>query len=828
MPKKIRSLLIALALLALQPVKATHIVGGEMTYTYLGNNQYKLRLDLYIDCINGNPEAINSDRNALFAIYYGNTREMVPGYPVSVARSGPVRITKTNYNCIAVLPNACVDHYWYERTVTLAPRTGGYYVSFQRCCRNGTITNIVDPGGSGANYWNFIPNANDVGNNNSAVFKELPPNFLCTNTALRFDHSAKDADGDSLVYSLTTPYTGGDRDFPRPDDGVNGMMDRPLFDLIQWRNAYTATDPINGFPKMSIDPETGYLTLTPTLVGQFVVGISVKEYRKGKFLNETIRDYQFNVQACVINVMASFFAPKFICGFNYSFTNYSQGAQRYFWDFGVANRTDDTSNATRPLFTFPEPGEYTVKLIAFKNNCSDTFKLTVNVVKPVEPNLPQDTVLCPGATLTLNSDITGDAYWWNTGAKTNSITVNAPGSYIIGVSQKTCVWYDTMQIDYDRTVVDAYGDTLFCSNETFTKTIGAKPVDKATYRWSNNVNEREQTISNKGWYTVKMRTQYGCESTDSVRVDQYSDVNVSVSDTTACFGRPITFKAIYDDPTAQISWSNGSLGPTMTTSQSGAYVVKATVGLCSKIDNFQYDYFPRELELGPDLVYCDRIDTILSAPQSDFKSVVWNDEITGQNYRLREAGFVKISVITKNGCIERDSLMVRLFQSPLLNLGPDTTMCLSENPILDAGFGMRSYKWNNGQTGRYVKAYDSGFYVVEITSSEGCRSIDSIWINKRKDLFSSDIYMPNAFTPNGDGLNDLYPMNQYQVKGAEYRLWLYNRWGEKLAEFSHSDGNWDGLVKGNSAPEGVYVYKITWLGCDNQRRTLYGDFTLLR
>ena len=119
-----------------QRVDATHIVGGEMTYTYLGNNQYKLRLDLYIDCINWNPQAVESDRNALFAIFYGNTRQMVPGYPVSVGRSGPERVSKTNYNCIAVQPNACVDHYWYERTVTLSPLTGGYYVSFQRCCRN--------------------------------------------------------------------------------------------------------------------------------------------------------------------------------------------------------------------------------------------------------------------------------------------------------------------------------------------------------------------------------------------------------------------------------------------------------------------------------------------------------------------------------------------------------------------------------------------------------------------------------------------------------------------------------------------------------------------
>lgn len=808
--------------------KATHIVGGEMTYTYLGNNQYKLRLDLYIDCINGNPQAVESDRNALFAIFYGNTRQMVPGYPVSVGRSGPQRVTKTNYNCIAVQPNACVDHYWYERTVTLSPRTGGYYVSFQRCCRNGTITNIVDPGGAGANYWTFIPNPNDVGNNSSAVFKELPPNFLCTNTPLRFDHSAKDADGDSLVYSLTTPYTGGNRDFPRPDNGASGQMDKPPFDLISWKNAYNANDPINGFPKMKIDSLTGLLTLTPTQAGQFVVGISVKEYRKGVFINETIRDYQFNVQACVINVMSSFFAPKFLCGFEYSFTNYSQGAQRYFWDFGVEGRDDDTSIQTKPSFTFPEPGNYTVTLVAFKNSCSDTFRLTVMVVEPVFPTLPSDTVLCPGDKLVLRSDIIGDDYTWNTGSKADSIIVDTDGDYILGVTQKTCTWYDTIKVVVDRDVVEAYGDTLFCSDETFNHKIGAKEIQGSQYLWSNNSIDREIFVTQKGWYFVGIVTVNGCRSIDSVRVDHFPEVTVSVGDTIGCENVPLTFTAVYNDANASIKWSNGASGPTMTTGQSGTYTVTATVGLCSTSDSFEFDYFPRELELGPDLQFCDIIDTLISSPQNDFKSVIWNDEIPGMNYRLRESGILKISVVTQNGCIERDSLMVRLYNSPLLNLGPDTTICLSENPILDAGFGMRSYKWNNGKNTQKITAYDSGLYTVEIVSTNGCRSRDSVWINKRKDLFPSDIYMPNAFTPNGDGLNDVYPLNQYQVKGAEYRLWVYNRWGEKLAEFAHPDGNWDGYINGVPAQEGVYVFRVTWVGCDNQRRSLFGDFTLLR
>jgi gliding motility-associated-like protein len=184
--------------------------------------------------------------------------------------------------------------------------------------------------------------------------------------------------------------------------------------------------------------------------------------------------------------------------------------------------------------------------------------------------------------------------------------------------------------------------------------------------------------------------------------------------------------------------------------------------------------------------------------------------------------------VNSNGCIEKDSINIQLFPNPALNLGPDTTLCLSEKPRLNAGPGMVSYLWNTGSNKQEIIAFDSGQYWVEVIDIEGCKSVDSVLIIKRKDLFPIDIYMPSAFTPNGDELNDVYPNSQYQVEGAEYNVKLFNRWGEKLAEFNNPTLNWDGNINGQEAPEGVYVYTITWVGCDNVRRTLYGDFLLMR
>jgi gliding motility-associated-like protein len=234
------------------------------------------------------------------------------------------------------------------------------------------------------------------------------------------------------------------------------------------------------------------------------------------------------------------------------------------------------------------------------------------------------------------------------------------------------------------------------------------------------------------------------------------------------------------------------------------------------------------LELGNDLRFCNKIDTLITSPSNKFKTVVWNNEVTNTNFRLTKPGRLHITVVNSNGCIEKDSINIQLFPNPALNLGPDTTLCLSEKPRLNAGPGMVSYLWNTGSNKQEIIAYDSGQYWVEVIDIEGCKSVDSVLIIKRKDLFPIDIYMPSAFTPNGDELNDVYPNSQYQVEGAEYNVKLFNRWGEKLAEFNNPTLNWDGNINGQEAPEGVYVYTITWVGCDNVRRTLYGDFLLMR
>jgi gliding motility-associated-like protein len=136
--------------------------------------------------------------------------------------------------------------------------------------------------------------------------------------------------------------------------------------------------------------------------------------------------------------------------------------------------------------------------------------------------------------------------------------------------------------------------------------------------------------------------------------------------------------------------------------------------------------------------------------------------------------------------------------------------------------------WQDGKNERFHTALDQGLYWVEVKDFKGCRARDSVFIAKDPNLYSSMVFMPSAFTPDGNGINDWYPNNQFVAIGSLYEVKLYNRWGEKIAEYFSPNSNWDGTINGNPAPEGVYVYLATWIGCDNIRRSLRGDFHVLR
>lgn len=365
---------------------ATHIVGGELYYDCLGNGQYRLTLKLYRDCNNGQAPF---DDPANISIFSAASNQLIQNISIPFPGSSNVPFTTSN-PCFQAPPNVCVEEAVYTIVVTLPENTNpaGLIMAYQRCCRNNTILNISDPGGTGSTYAESTPPSAIAPCNSSPRFDNFPPIALCVGDSLIFDHSATDPDGDSLVYELCTSNAGANSTNPMPVPTSN-----PPFPPIIYLPPYTAASPIASSPPININPVTGILKVYPTQQGQFVVAVCVKEYRNGVYIGTHTRDFQFNVTVCQSNVQAGFGLPPTLvpnaqgvftsCGdFLINFNNTSQNASLFSWDFGDLSTTSDTSTLSNPTWLYADTGVYRIRLIANPGYfCADTAFLTI-VIRP--------------------------------------------------------------------------------------------------------------------------------------------------------------------------------------------------------------------------------------------------------------------------------------------------------------------------------------------------------------------------------------------------------------------------------------------------------------
>jgi gliding motility-associated-like protein len=359
-------------LVAVLPLRlsATHIVGGEMTYVCLGNNEYRINLTIFRDCYYGVPWFDNPASIGVFNA--GNLLYTQALVPLDLTQNDTLN-PDLGSECFTVPPDVCVHTTSYSTIVTLPYDPGGYHIVYQRCCRNNTITNIVGPEDTGATYSIEISGEALSVCNSSPVFNNWPPLYICVNLPFQIDQSAVDPDGDSLVYRLCNPLQGASDLFPMPQP-----PNAPPYLPVQWiAPPYGVDNMLNGAPggvPMNIHPVSGLLGGTPNTIGQFVIGICVEEYRGGILIGTNRRDYQVNVGTCGVAV-AAFFSPAVICdGLSVSLDNTSTGAGNFLWFFNDPAQPGAVSNETNPTFTYSDTGTYTIQLVADPGtNCADTF-----------------------------------------------------------------------------------------------------------------------------------------------------------------------------------------------------------------------------------------------------------------------------------------------------------------------------------------------------------------------------------------------------------------------------------------------------------------------
>jgi len=279
---------------------ATHIVGGGFSYRVVGQNTYRFTLTLYFDYLNGNLAA--KDSEAKCYIFRKSDNRLIDSLYMTLVDSNRF-LPFTNPACGAKV-NLKTQVLQYANNIQMGfnrfSSSSGYYIIWERCCRNNIISNIMLPEATGQVFYMEFPPVirnNIPFINNSPVFDVIRSDYPCFGEFFELPFGATDPDGDQLIYSLTNPLKGNSTPtIPAGTPAIPGP-----YDPVLWNFGFNATNPLKGNPGLTVNQTTGLLKCRATLVGLFVFSVKCEEFRNGIKIGEVRREMQIQVVDCPIN-----------------------------------------------------------------------------------------------------------------------------------------------------------------------------------------------------------------------------------------------------------------------------------------------------------------------------------------------------------------------------------------------------------------------------------------------------------------------------------------------------------------------------------------------
>jgi gliding motility-associated-like protein len=242
-----------------------------------------------------------------------------------------------------------------------------------------------------------------------------------------------------------------------------------------------------------------------------------------------------------------------------------------------------------------------------------------------------------------------------------------------------------------------------------------------SYVWQDGSTGPGYVVSGPGNYSVTV-TANNCSRTDNITVNYNARPTVDLGpDRTLCTGQTTTLNATA--PGATYIWQDGSTNSNFTVTGPGTYSVQVTKNNCSASDAIDIDYNPTPtLDLGADRTACAGENVVLNATTPG-ATYVWQDGSTDPTLTVTSAGTFS-AVITVNGCTATDAVDVAFTPLPVVDLGPDQTVCPGTVVTLDAMTASGTYVWQDGSALATFNATTPGTYTVEVTVND-CSNTDS-------------------------------------------------------------------------------------------------------
>lgn len=210
----------------------------------------------------------------------------------------------------------------------------------------------------------------------------------------------------------------------------------------------------------------------------------------------------------------------------------------------------------------------------------------------------------------------------------------------------------------------------------------------------------------------------------------------------------------------------------------------------------------------------------------DFASYLWSDGSINQTLTVNSTGTWSVTVTDNNGCQNSDTTSITtLFPAPTAFLPTDTSFCDYDKLILQPYSAYSGYLWSNGSTSSSITITQPGIFSLEVTDNNNCKGSNTVVVSLKDCL--KDLHIPTAFTPNNDGLNDVFKaILPGDVK--RFRFIIYNRWGNAVFDTKDLKKGWDGTYKGQQQPTGTFVWVCEYEVGTEGVKSARGTVTLIR